>query len=175
MYRIFSVLCVFSLVFFAACSQPAPQQQPQPEQPAQPAAQPETPATPATPEISPEVQAAQQLIRDGNFEEAITQLERMYSEDPTVRVTNLLIQAHGAYAIKVSEMSNIDETDANRVLYMHLMRVNELDPENPEGIQGLEQVKTWYENHNMPLPEQVEPLAFLPPSEESELEEQPTE
>jgi hypothetical protein len=171
MYRFFSVLCVISLVFFAACSKPAPQ--PQPEQPAQQGEQAEQPATPPAQEVSPEIQEIQQMLRDRDYETAITRLEGMYAQEPTARVTNLLIQAHGAYAIMVSEMSGVDETDANRVLYMHLMRVNELDPNNQEARQGLEQVKAWYDNHNMPLPEQVEPLAFLPPSEETVLEEQP--
>lgn len=162
-------MCVLSLLFFAACTQPAPQPAPQPEQPTQPEqpqAQPEPPATPATPAVSPEVQEVQQLIRAGNFRDAITRAEAMYAEDPIPQVTNLLIQAHGAYAIRVSEMPDVDEAEANMVLYMHLMRVNELDPENQEAIQGLEQVRTWFDANQTPLPEAVDPLMFLGVPEE---------
>lgn len=169
-------MCVLSLLFFAACSQPAPQPAPQPEQPAQPEqpqAQPETPAAQPNPVASPEVQEIQQIMRSGDFREAITRAEALYADDPTESVSNLLIQAHGNYAIKVSEMPDIDEAEANLVLYMHLMRVNELDPENREAMQGLDQVRAWFDNNNMPLPETVDPLTFLGIPEEPA--EEPTD
>jgi len=162
-------MCVLSLLFFVACTQSAPQPAPQPEQPTQPEqpqAQPETPAAPETAPPSPEVQEIQQIMRTGDFREAITRAEAIYAEDPTATVANLLAQAHGNYAITVSEMPDVDEAEANMVLYMHLMRVNELDPENREAIQGLEQVRTWFDNNNVPLPETVDPLTFIGIAEE---------
>lgn len=185
MSRIITVLCVFSVIFFAACAQPdqTTQQTEQPTPTEQPEApdeaqgrpegqtQSETPIPQPGPEASEEMQEIQHLLRTGDFQQAIARLEDMYSEDPSPGVTNLLVQAHANYAIRISEAPDVDEVEANETLYMHLSRILELDPENPEALQHIESVKAWYETHNMPLPDQIEPLYFLESMEEDAAEE----
>ena len=171
------VLCMVGILMLAACAQqtqtPPPQGGEQPTgQTATPPAGGETPTGVETPTQVPveseRVAEARRLFQDGDFEGAITILEGLAATEPSPVVNNLLIQTHGTYAMKVSEMQDVDPLEANTVLYSHVMRVLELDPANAEAQQGLDQVKAWFESNQKPLPETVDPLAFIAVPEEAE-------
>ena len=123
---------------------------------------------PGTSTLTPEDQGAkaQELLRSGDVEGAITILEGMSATSPKfVGLNDTLIEAHMGYVREIISDRTVEPAVLNGVLYHHYMRILELDPANAEAAAGMNSVKQWYQAHSMTLPDKVDPLVFLPKEE----------
>jgi len=106
---------------------------------------------------------AQEMLRSGNVEGAISILENMsVGEPPSPDLAAQLVDAHIMYTQQIVMTRTTSPQVLNEVLYCHYSRILELDPENEEAIAGLAGVQSWYDTHGMTLPEEIDPLKFLP-------------
>ncbi len=124
--------------------------------------------TPPALTLTPEDQSAkaQELLRTGDVEGAITILEGMSATSPQFEGLNdMLIETHMSYVREIISDRTVEPAVLNGVLYHHYMRILELDPANAEATAGLNSVKQWYQAHGMTLPDKVDPLVFLPKEE----------
>jgi len=174
-------MLMVSLLLIVSCtgakteSEPATDETPAAAQPANGAAGPgtvgETGEIISTTALSGEEQSrrAQELLRRGDVEGALTILEQMAATEPmSDDLGRMLLEAHTRYVHTIAMSRGVTPEELNRVLYSHYVRILELDPENAEAQAGLNSVRVWFEGHGMTLPETVDPLAFLPVEDEAE-------
>jgi precorrin-2 methylase len=116
---------------------------------------------------------AQELLRKGDVEAAIAILEDLAAQEPLREdLVPMLVDAHTRYAQMIAMNRHASPEALNHVLYSHYMRILELEPENLEAQAGLQSVKMWFESHGMTLPEQVDPILFLPKTGDESAEDE---
>ncbi|HDS30411.1 MAG TPA: hypothetical protein ENN67_05135 [Firmicutes bacterium] len=109
------------------------------------------------------IQYAMELLQQGDDINAVIILEGIWSSAPERDdLPALLVQAHTQYVRRISTMRGIDMEILNEVLYSHLQRILEFEPDNAEAAAGLSSVQMFYENRGLTLPAEINPLAFLP-------------
>ncbi len=174
MRRYAILLLILAMIIFSACAPKSQTDEDQSASSGQPASSTEASTGPgnapggpmaggpADQDTSPSHEA-QDMLRSGDVEAAIAILENMsVGEPPSPELSAQLVDAHIMYVQQIAMTRTTSPQVLNEVLYCHYGRILELDPENEEAIAGLAAVQMWFETHGMILPEEIDPLKFLP-------------
>ncbi len=118
-----------------------------------------------------QIMYAMELLQIGDEETALRILEGIYQAGSEREdLPRFLSRAHSQYAESIRGNREVRAEFLNEVLYSHLMRILEFEPENEEAQAGLMVVMGWYERQEIAPPDPIDPLAFLPPDEPGEEE-----